>query len=395
MKVVFVNPPTDSEYPKPPLGLLQVATACQEAGHDVRILDADLLKLSPMDIVDVVADADIVGLTALTPTYPMASRIACLLKAETGVRTMIGGVHASIFPETLRDTGLWDIVVVGEGEAVVAADAMSLNGIFTWPSLSYTDIPTPDYSLLDVSAYLPRYPHGARTPWTAVHTSRGCPFQCTFCSKAVFGSKYRAMPADRLCGLLRTLVEVHGIRDITFYDDEFTLDNRRLSMLCLGLEIDQYDLTWTCEARVDMVNYQQFEMMKAAGCRLIYFGLESGNQDILNTLRKNTTLEQARSAVALCHEAGIQAAAYFMLGAPGETMQSIQDTLDFAEELALDHAQFSICTPLPGSQLYAEYGNKSSGRYLGCGAKPVMVSGAVAERVVEAVEEGNQRWARV
>ena len=392
MNIVFVNPPTDHPYPKPPLGLLQVATACQNAGHDVRILDADLLKLTCDEIVQDVADADIVGLTAMTPTYRAASKIAMRLKSETGVRTMIGGVHASIFPEALRGTGLYDIVVTGEGER--ATEALALNGIYRSPELAYDYIPTPDYSLLDVAAYKPRYPHGQRTPWTAVHTSRGCPFQCTFCSKAVFGSKYRAMPVVRLYGLLRTLVDVYGVRDITFYDDEFTLDKERLRLLCAALVGHGIGLTWTCEARVDLVNSEQLAHMGAAGCRLVYFGLESGNQDILNTLRKGTTLDQARHAVHMCHSVGIQTAAYFMLGAPGETMQSIQDTLDFAEELQLNHAQFSICTPLPGSKLYEQYGSPCVGQYLGNGAVPVMVDGAVAERVVEAVEEGNRRWAR-
>ena len=394
MNIVFVNPPTDSQYPKPPLGLLQVATACQDAGHKVRILDADLLKLTCNEILQDVADADIVGLTAMTPTYRTTSKIACMIKGETGVRTMIGGVHASIFPEALRDTGLYDIVVTGEGES--ATEAVALSGIYRSPDLTYDYIPTPDYSLIDVAAYKPRYPHGARLPWTAVHTSRGCPFQCTFCSKGVFGSKYRGMPAVRIYGLLRTLVEEHSVRDITFYDDEFTLDKQRLWELnnMLITDINHLGLTWTCEGRVAPVDMEQAILMKAAGCRLVYLGLESGNQDILNTLKKNTTLDQARRAVDIYHKVGIQVAAYFMLGAPGETMQSIQDTLDFSEELGLNHAQFSICTPLPGSELYKEFGNPCSGQYLGNGAKPSMVPDDIAARVIEAVEEGNRRWAK-
>jgi len=396
--IVFVNPPTDNPYPKPPLGLLQVATACKNAGYKVSILDADLLKMTNVDILEAVSDADIVGITAMSMSIEWATKFAAMVKGELGIPMMIGGVHASIYPDRLLDTGLYDAVVMREGETSVIAAVRAIErrerpGIYDSGILEYDIIPVPDYTLLDVKSYRARYPHGARTPWTTIHASRGCPYQCTFCSKAVFGNRYRAMPGDELYSLVDSLYWM-GINDITFYDDEFPLNKKRLGDFCQLMIYNPLDITWTCESRVTSVTPWKLRKMKAAGCRLIYYGIESGNQEILNTLRKYISLEQIRRAVSMCHDAGIDVAGYFMLGSPGETRRSVQDTLAFADELALTHAQFSICTPLPGSRMYEQMGGNGSMRYLGNGVKPVFVHGALADYVVQSVEEANNRWGR-
>jgi len=398
MNITFINPPTDNPYPKPPLGLLQVATACNNAGYNAQILDADLLKLSCDDIIQAISKADIIGITSMSTTIDRVLKLAALVKGELGMSTMIGGCHASIYPDVLFDTGLFDAVVMREGELSVVAAVRAIEQgkpptIFESGILQYDYIPVPDYNLIDVASYRPRYPHGLRTPWTAVHASRGCPYHCTFCSKAVFGNKYRAMPGDDLYSLVDTLYWRHGIADITFYDDEFPLHLFRLTELCRLLIDNQLDLTWTCESRVSSVSREKLCMMREAGCRLIYFGIESGNQDILDTLGKGITLDGVRRAVGMCHDAGIDVAAYFMLGCPGETTQSTKDTIAFADELELEHAQFSICTPLPGSALYEQCVNGASS-YLGNGARPVFVQGSLADYVMQTVVEANKKWAR-
>jgi len=205
------------------------------------------------------------------------------------------------------------------------------------------------------------------------------------------------MPASSVYSLMQTLVQQHGVRDVTFYDDEFTLDGKRVVTLCNLLTAAPLDLTWTCEARVTSLALEGWQLMKAAGCRLVFFGIESGDQGILDTLRKGFTLDDVRRAVATVQSAGIKAAAYFMLGCPGETVQSIYRTLDFAEEIGLDHAQFSVCAPLPGSALWEQYADKddpTAGLYLGDGMYPLLVPADMAHEVMSAVSEGNRRWAR-
>jgi len=260
-----------------------------------------------------------------------------------------------------------------------------------------TTVPLPDYSLIDFNAYIPRYPHGIRRPWTCISTSRGCPYQCTFCCRSVFGSQYRAYPADRVIELISGLCSNFGLRDITFYDDEFTIDRRRVLSICAGIK--EFGLTWTCEARVNLVDRELLDAMGQAGCRLINFGIESGSQQLIDHLNKRITKPEVRRAVEQTHAAGIEASGYFMLGIEGETRDTVEETISFAQELRLDHAQFSICTPLPGSTMFQDYvhaGGKVIGQYLGGGASPVFTNQTMpADYIVRKVEEANLLFFKV
>lgn len=402
MKIVFVNPNRYAGYAKPPLGLLSVATVCKKTGHSVKILDADLLNLTPYGVAHYAQGADLVGITAMTPLIGEAIAIAKAVKSGSQIPVIIGGVHATIFPQEL--TKAFDAVVCGEGEGSVLNLLADLKGgklkdiYYADHSVDYNSLPLPDYSLLDLSAYHPRHPHAAREPWTTVSTSRGCPFACTFCSQAVFGRQYRALSAKRTADLLKMLVKTHGVCDITFYDDEFTIDSWRVYDLCD--HIQDLDLTWTCEARADLVSKSILRTMRQAGCRLIYFGIESGNQEVLDGLNKHIRLEQVELAVRQTQEAGIKAAGYFMLGCPGETPQTMQETIDFATGLHLDHAQFSACSPLPGSRLYDQYVKDqipdwSAFQYLSPSPKFLLTNnGLTADDIETAVERANSYWRR-
>ena len=393
MKIIFVNPNQHSDYPKPPLGLLSLATVCRKAGYDASILDANLLNLHPLQVARELRDADVVGLSAMTPTYDEACAIARVIDKEIPI--VLGGVHASIFPKEALASDLFDWIVTGEGEAAL----LGLLQGKTYPSrivnepVDMTKLPLPDYSLL--GTYKPRYPHGISEPWTAASSSRGCPMKCRFCAKAVFGDRFRAFTCQQTCDLMAKL-DLDGYKDVTFYDDEFTWDKQRVYAICDRLRKAHLSLTWTCESRVDLVNPELLSEMKSAGCRLIYYGIESGNQDILNRLDKRITLERVKEAVKETQDVGIEAAGYFMLGCPGETKETMQQTIDFAQSLQLDHAQFSACTPLPGSLLYEEYIKThdrpkwSDFRYRSNGTKVLFTSDRLsASDIEQAVERGN------
>jgi radical SAM superfamily enzyme YgiQ (UPF0313 family) len=178
------------------------------------------------------------------------------------------------------------------------------------------------------------------------------------------------------------------------------MDKARVIDICTWLLTNRVELLWTCESRVNITNRDMLELMAIAGCRMIYYGIESGNQTILNKLHKAQSLNQVRHAVTVTQAAGIKAAGYFMLGCPGETKETMQQTIDFAKELKLDHAQFSVCSPLPGSMLYKQYislgyqvPDWSNFKYLGAGDKPMFTSKELPKEDIEnAVREANEEW---
>jgi len=397
MNILLINPRSGNPNTKPPLGLLSIGTICKQAGHDVIILDAALLDLDAKQVPVHAKYADVVGLTAMTPIVSEAINIANVIKKiYPQLPIIIGGVHASLFPDDLYKTGLFDTVVVGEGEdtileilASIEFHEVKLKPLYQATKLA--DIPILDYSLLDIYGYQPRFPHAVRKPWISAQTSRGCPYSCTFCC-SIFGKKHRSMPSVQIIQMIKGMVEKQGIKDVTFYDDEFTINRNHIMRLCRMISDMNFDLTWTCEARVDMVDSELLECMRNAGCRLIYFGIESGNQNILDKLNKKQTLSDINKAVDLTHKAGIQASGYFMLGCPDETKDSMKQTVAYSLELKLDHAQFSVCCPLPGSKLYEDYGDGNewnSYQYLAEVPKVTCINELSIDDIETAVREAN------
>lgn len=186
-------------------------------------------------------------------------------------------------------------------------------------------------------------------------TSRGCPCHCSFCSKAVFGSKYRTQSSIRVVDEIEYFHHRLGIKEIAFYDDVFTLDKRRTYAIADGILRRGLKICWTCESRVNLVDKDLLRHIKQAGCYSIAYGIESGSQKMLDVLDKDATLEQAEEAVRISNEVGLQTVGYFMIGSPGETPGTIKETIEFAKKLILDYAQFAITTPFPGTKLYEIY----------------------------------------
>ena len=378
MKILLINPPQATRYPQPPLGLEMVAAVLEKKGYLVKILDLPALRLSENSLPTVISQEkpDIVGITAMTPTINSAVNVAKKVKeSNSNVTVVLGGAHATIRPEeTLQNAPEIDIVVRGEGEQttlelvkVLENDASSINqvlgityrewtGIRSNPSrqpLSDLDaLPFPAFHLLPVGKYRLHPPFGRRSPVMPIITSRGCPYRCIFCSKSVFGKKYRSNSPAYIVDEIRLLNEKFGVKEIKFYDDVFTLDRKRVIDICRQLKEQGIDIPWTCETRVNLVDRELLRVMKDAGCYMIAYGVESGNQVILNNLKKDITLEQAIKAFELTDEAGIETVAYFMIGSPDETPQTIEETMDFAKKLDPDFVQFSMTTPYPGTELF-------------------------------------------
>ena len=350
MRIAFVNPNTHSRYPQPPLGLLTIATICQSHGHYVWIVDANARKLSDKKVIEAIDLADAVGVTAMSLNYPEALRLSKYIRRLFPFRYMVlGGVHATLCPDAVISEGVFDAVVMGEGEMMgpLALGQKTKGIIQVEHTVNLDEIPVLDYSLLG-KHLMAKAPYGKHRAFVPILASRGCPFSCSFCSKAVFGNKYRVKSIPRVMSELYRLIEL-GVKDVKFYDDVFTLDKNR------AIEMSQHinsRVAWSCMTRVNRVDRKVLRYMKAGGCHTVSYGIESGDQDILSSISKNATLEQAEQAVKYSKEAGLKVIGYFMLGAPGETLETIEKTIDFAISSGVDYAQFSIATALPGSELY-------------------------------------------
>ena len=359
------------------MGLATIAAVLEREGYQVTLLDANALRLKPEDIFPYVADADVVGLTAMTPTISSAMSIAHHLKrANSNLTIILGGAHATLLPEaTLTSAPQVDVVVRGEGEDTIVNLLRALENKQTLtdiPGISYredgktvstsersTDVdlnslPFLAYHLLPWQRYKPHPPHGRALPFAAIITSRGCPYKCSFCSK-VFGSKFRGQSPERVVEEVAYYRERFGVKEIAFYDDVFTLNKERAYAIADGIIKKGLKIEWTCETRVNLVDRELLHHLKQAGCYAIAYGIESASPEILDTINKGITLEQVEEAISLTREIGLQTVGYFMIGSPGENQQSIGKTIQFAKRLNLDFAQFAITTPFPGSELYNTY----------------------------------------
>ena len=378
LKVTLINPFQYGRYAQPPMGLALLAAILEREGYPVTIIDANVLRLRPEAVAALVTEADIVGLTAMTPTIGTALSIARYLKqAKPNLTIILGGNHATLLPEeTLTNAPEVDVIVRGEGDRTIVEllqtiehnqtldsirgisyrkDGRIVNNPPPSTNIDMESLPFLAYHLLPWPRYKPHPPHGRAYPFAAIITSRGCPYQCSYCSKPIFGSKFRAQTPKRVVNEITYYQKRFGIKELAFYDDVFTLDRKRAyaiadEILNAGVKID-----WTCETRVNLVDKELLQHMKQAGCYAIAYGLESASPDILDTLTKDITLEQAEEAVRLSQEVGLQTIGYFMLGSPGESPETINQTIQLAKRLKLDFAQFSVTIPFPGTKLYELY----------------------------------------
>jgi radical SAM superfamily enzyme YgiQ (UPF0313 family) len=376
IKIALINPPQRTDFPQPPLGLAYIAATLEKVGNKVEIIDSAALKLDADETIKRVIDNgfEFVGITVMTPTIGSAMEVARKIKEKNkSIFVFMGGAHVTALPEkTLEIFPEIDAIVIGEGEITtpiliksieknkslkdVLGIAYRKNGkIIVNPPRSVIknldELPLPAYHLLPINKYRPYPPHGKKLPYMAIMTSRGCPFRCTFCSKPVHGKLYRAKSPKAIIDEIKYIKENFKIKEILFYDDSFTLDRNRIIELCDEMIKNNIYIPWSCETRVNLVDKELLSKMKSAGCYIISYGVESGNQEILNTIKKDITIEQIRNAFKLTREAGISIVSYFMLGCPGDTERTMKQTIEFAKELDANFAQFSICTPFPGTEI--------------------------------------------
>jgi radical SAM superfamily enzyme YgiQ (UPF0313 family) len=365
---------------RPHLGLLSLGGVLKRAGHTVHLVDGMALGLDADQAASQVLSLspDIVACTAYSLSIGEAAAVAARIKRASGrALTVIGGPHLTAVPEqTLTRYDSFDIGVAGEGEQTLLelaawhgeADLRHIDGLvlrnqdrveMTPPRALIDDLdglPFPAWDLL--AGYPDNYPlHRSRyrrIPVADVCTSRGCPYQCTFCDKAVFGSRFRGFSAAYVTDLVLWLHRRLGVAEIMFKDDLIMQDRDRFRQICEGLLESGAPLTWSCMGRADLVDAELLRLMKRAGCWQISYGIESGSQPLLDRANKRLDLRQVEHAVHMTRRAGLSARGFFVLGLPGETRSTIRESIALAKRIPLDDINVALCTPFPGSRLYAE-----------------------------------------
>jgi len=382
-RVALVNPPYPVEAPQAifiPLGISYLAAVLEENGYSVDVVDCQVSTPNQKELEDKFRslNPDIIGVTSATLTYLPALEILKAAKtALPNCLTMIGGPHVTVMDEqTFTESANVDIVVRGEGEQTmlelaglvsngnlknlseVAGITFRKNGqVFRTPDRPFMQdidaLPHPAHKHFEVT----RYKILGKT-YMPIITSRGCPFQCAFClASKMCGRGFRARSPSKVVDELEWLRDTFGAGAFAFYDDTFTFDVNRTVAICDEMKARKVGLPWDCRTRVDKVSKELLTKLRSSGCQLIHFGVESGNQQMLNTMRKGTTVEQNAQAIKWAKEAGISVAISLVMGYPGETPEMLKQTIDFIYKTKPDYVYMCEAVPYPGTELY-DYAKK-------------------------------------
>lgn len=393
MKILFVFPPMlpEERYGKlagagsylPPLGLLYLATVLKDK-YEVKIIDGGSLDITVEDVVKEIEQwkPDIVGVSTLTSAFYRAIFLCKLVKKiNPKITTILGGPHPSACPEeSIKDENV-DIVVVGEGEKTLeelvekikaGEDISSVNGIyykkdghvmFTQPRGRIinldTELPFPDRDLVNMDLYKPSVLHYKNVPVFSVMCGRGCPYRCTFCNCAkVFRGKVTIRTPENVISEIKFLIEKYGAKEIMLWDDTFGIFKNWTLKFCDMIK--PLKITWSVWMRVNLANKEVLKKMSESGCWHISYGVESGNQKVLDTIKKGFTIQQVKDAFKWTHEVGMEARGTFIFGLPNDTWETMMDTINIAIEINADYAQFQLLTPYPATELWdtaKEYGD--------------------------------------
>jgi len=395
MRIAVINPPRVRGYPVtredrleyidygevfPSLTLLYTAAILEKAGHQVMAIDASGFDLTIKQVEKKIRQfkPDLLLARFALDTIPQDAEVVKIAKRAnpnclTFVRSKIIADSPLLQKEVFTNYPV-DFLVMGDMEVIIpqAAKALSqkqnpikVKGLAYYksrkikktgkaPRIKDIDkLPFPAYHL---SGGISCYQTGTqRPPFTNVFSSRGCPFSCKFCSSH---DTYQARSPENIADELEWLVKDYNLKNFYFFDDIFTIDQKRASQVCQEIIKRGLKLRWSCGTRVDCVSPGLLKKMKKAGCWMISYGIESGNQEILDKNYKGFTLADAQKAVKQTKKAGIAAYAMLVLGLPGETKKTIEKTFKFIDKLNPDYAQYCVAVPFPNTPFFEEYKKK-------------------------------------
>jgi len=360
----------------PPLSLAWVAAIAEKAGHEVIIVDARTLGLSKEETLDILRDfkPDIMGFMMSTYMFQDTLEWIRFLKSKLKIPVVIGGYNLRVYPNDSVSHSEIDFGVIEHAYYTIPALFRELGKEFpnfdSVPGLIYkkegrviinshpqkidfNDYPNPARHLLPNSLYA-EFPTERRN-FTVMVTSLGCPFGCVFCEAG--RTEYNPRSPERVVEEIEECYHKYGIREIDIFDYEFTGIRERVIKICKLIQDKKIDIGWACRSRIDTVDEEMLIEMKKAGCNRIYFGLESGVQDILNKVNKQISTKKIKQTIDMCHRLGIRTLGFFLIGAPGDTRETVKETIKFSKQLNLDYVQFSKCLAKPLTTLWKDMVN--------------------------------------
>lgn len=389
-RILLINPPMSPEeiyahYGKSapilaPLGICYIAAVLEQNNYEVAIIDCVAEGLSFKQLEQRIRrfKPDTAGITATTVMFHNAIKTASLIRSiSKDIINVLGGNHISSIPAvTIKNNPIFDIGIFGEGEFTMLElvrliekekkykkKLKKVKGIVfreknkirinqpRGPIKDLDILPFPARHLLpDIRLYSTNLSIGQKPPLAHIIPSRGCPFRCIYCDQNVFGHKWRHFSSGYVIRELEHLIKKYGVKTIQFQDDLFTFDKKRVEEVCNAIIEKKWDIEWNLSSRVNLISEELGRRMYKAGCRIIYFGIESGDQNVLNFIKKGTTIEQIKKGIASVKKAGLIPHGSFIIGLPTDTRKTIERTIKLALELPLEAVTFHIATPYPNTE---------------------------------------------
>lgn len=346
----------------PPLGILYLASMLEKDGIEVKVIDAPALEIGVSEVVHEIEKEKpvFIGISATTPQTRKAVQLAKILREQykDDIIIGLGGAHISADPDFINRFPFFDFGLTGEGEVTLPKIVKEIldgkkirRGIYHGESPSSLDnIPFPARHLINNNHYfMPIH----EKKFTSILASRGCPYDCLYCSRPVIGRNVRFRSPKNVVNEMKECIDKFGIEWFQFVDDTLTLNRNQVIQLSEEMVNQKLQIEWGCQTRVDLVDETLLRAMYKVGCREISFGIESGSERVRAVLRKNFTNKNILKTFKLCRKIGIETTAFFMLGLPTETKDELDQTIEFSRKIEVDYIQVHITTPFPGADLFS------------------------------------------
>jgi len=383
MKTLLIYPrfgwEWDIMHPDMPMGIAYIASMLRDHAKEVKIHDMSFDK-SFDELKKILTEykPDVVGIEVLSINVDHAFKIAELVKnSNKNSKVIVGGPHPTFQSDEMLKNKNIDIAVKGEAEYtfVELIDNLEKNksletikGIVfkegkklktTSPREPIHDLDLLPFPAVDLLPHENYFSQPSIEPMPApginIVTSRGCPFDCNFCqpiSKKLFGLKHRKRSPKNIVDELRILKNKYPIKSFSIVDDLFVMEEDYVKEFCQELIKAKLNLKWRCNSRVNTITYEKLKAMKKSGCISIIFGVESGSQRMLDLMKKNITVKQTKNTFKLCKKAKISSMANILLGYPGETKESLEETIELIKEIKPEMLSVNLASPMPGTRLY-------------------------------------------
>ena len=359
-----------------PCGVGLLAGRLRKEGYKIGVIDVNGLRWSHEQVMEEILSyrTQVIGIGGMISVYRWVRTMTSIIREKLPeTKILLGGsVGTSIIDTALRKLNI-DVIAIAEADdTILELLPAVLNGddLENIRGLAYLEndqvvktaarpqledlisLPYPAWDLFPMETYLANPVVGVGRDIDII-SSRGCPYPCQYCYR-IFGRQYRGRSAENVVGEMLELYHRYNVDFISFQDDCFVIDKKRVHDICDMVDSEGMNIRWSCTGRVNICDLELLKRMKASGCVSVSFGLESGSNTILKRMKKNTTTEKARKAIENCRLAGLRAPVSFMTGYPGENLGTMMETVDYCKELNIPLTALMITCPYPGTPLYDE-----------------------------------------